>query len=323
MHLVVVHKSTGSGESGSDSLLRLAFSGGLVTDIVIGGMFEYYGLHGENLTFAAPGEWKRAGGVSSQGVLFYDGKVPLPPPCYSPNSKSWFVVSDGRFFAQTDLQLLYETIARINFDVVVVDVEPCLKAGCEKVLTDSRQNLVGVRLLYSDAVQPAPIPSDWPHHLFIRSSIISRLFKDGALPATFSEFLNGCRSISVNITGIGIGGLTLDLNTEQGLLSMLSGGLGKKAIRQGNSPANENVIHSNDVSIPADARLFGEIAFGRNVTIGANTIIAGPTVIGDGANIADKAVIRECIIGPDVSVPAGCVLQNRVITDSSRISDQF
>ena len=228
MHLVVVHKSTGSGESGSDSLLRLAFSGGLVTDVVIGGMSEYYGLHRDNLTFAVPGEWKRAGSVSSQGVLFYDGKVPVPPTRYSPDSKSWFVISDGRFFAQTDLQLLYETIARIDSDVVAVDVEPRLKAGCEKVLTDSRQNLVGVRLLYADAVQPAPIPSDWPHHLFIRSGIISRLFKDGTLPATFSEFLNGCRSISANITGIGIGGLTLDLNTEQGLLSMLSGGLGKR-----------------------------------------------------------------------------------------------
>ena len=69
---------------------------------------------------------------------------------------------------------------------MVVDVEPCLKAGCEKVLTDSHKNLVGIRLLYADVVQPAPIPSDWPHHLFIRSSIISRLFKDGTLPTTFS-----------------------------------------------------------------------------------------------------------------------------------------
>ena len=90
------------------------------------------------------------------------------------------------------------TIARIGSDVVAVDVEPRLKAGCEKVLTDSRQNLVGFRLLYADAVQPAPVPSDWPHHLFVRSDIVSRLFRDGTLPATFSEFLNSCRSISAN-----------------------------------------------------------------------------------------------------------------------------
>jgi lipopolysaccharide/colanic/teichoic acid biosynthesis glycosyltransferase len=323
MHLVVVHKSNGSDESGSDSLLCLAFSGGLVTDFVIGRIFEYYGLHRNNMSFAVPGEWKRADGVSNQGILFYDGKVPLPPHSHSPSSNSWYVISDGRFFAQTDLQLLYKTIARINSDVVVVNVEPCLKAGREKVLTDSHKNIVGIRLLYSDVVQPAPIPSDWPHHLFIRSSIISRLFKDGALPATFSEFLDGCRSISANITGIGIGGLTLDLNTEQGLLSMLPGGLGRKVNSQSNSPANEKWIHNNDISISADARLFGKIAFGRNATIGANAIIAGPAVIADGANIADKAVIRDCIIGPGVSVPAGCVLQNRVIADSFRISSQF
>ena len=322
MHLVVVHKSTGSGESHSDAMLRLAFSGGPVTDFVIGGMSEYYCLDRDNLTFAIPEEWKRTDSVSSNSVLFYDGKAPLSPARYSPSSKSWFVISDGRYFAQTNLQLLYETIARIGSDVVAVDVEPRLKAGHEKILTDSRQNIVGVRLLYADVVQPAPIPSDWPHHLFIRSDIVSRLFKDGTLPETFSELLSGCRSISANISGIGIGGITLDLNTEQGLLLLLSGGLGKKTTRHGNFQANEKVIHNNGIKISNDARLFGEIAFGRNVTIGANAIIAGPAVIADGVNIADRAVIRDCIIGKGVSVPAGCVLQNRVIVDSSGISGQ-
>ena len=322
MHLVVVHKSTGSSKSGSDFLLRLAFSGGPLTDVVIGGMSEYYGLRKSDSAFAVPGEWKQAGSVTRPELLFYDGKMPIPSVCPSSWNKSWLVISDGRFFARTDLQLLYETIARIGSDVVTVDIEPRLRGGYEKVLTDSRNNLVGFRLLYLDTVQMAPVPSDWPHHLFIRSSIISRLFKDGTLPATFSEFLNGCRSISANITGISIGGLTLDLNTEQGLLSLLSGGLRKKETRQGNSPTNERMIHKNGISISADARLFGEIAFGRNVTIGANAIIAGPAVIDDGARIADKAVIRECIIGPDVSVPIGCVVQNRVIVDSSRVSGQ-
>jgi lipopolysaccharide/colanic/teichoic acid biosynthesis glycosyltransferase len=323
MHLVVVHKSTGSGESGSDCLLRLAFSGGVVTDFVIGGILKYYGLHSNALTFAVPGEWKRAGGASNHGELFYDGKIPLPSPLYSSSSKSWHVISDGRYFAKTDLQLLYKTIDRIDSDVVVVDVEPRLKAGCEKVLIDSHQNLVGIRLLYADSVQPVQIPSEWPHHLFIRSDILSRLFKDGILPATFSEFLDGCRSISANITGISIGGLTLDLNTEQGLLSMLAGGVGGKANSQSDSTAGEKRIHYNEISISTDARLFGEITFGRNVTVGANAIIAGPAVIAEGANIADNAIIRDCIIGPGVSVPVGCVLQSRVIADSSRISGQF
>jgi lipopolysaccharide/colanic/teichoic acid biosynthesis glycosyltransferase/acetyltransferase-like isoleucine patch superfamily enzyme len=323
MCLVVVHKSISSGKSSSDSLLRLAFSGGPVTDVIISGVSEYYGgLCGDNLTFAIPGEWKLTGSVLSRGVLSYNGKTPIPPTCLSLNGNSWLVISDGRFFAQANLQLLYETIAKVDSDVVAVNVEPRLKAGHEKILTDLRQNLVGIRLLYADAIQPAPIYSDWPHHLFVRSNVISRLFKEGTMPETFSEFLNVCHSVSVNITGIGIGGTTLDLNTEQGLLSLLSGGLGKKTTWHGNSPLNDKMIHNNGIKISNDARLFGEITFGRNVTIGANAIIAGPAVIDDGVNIADRAVILECIIGPNVSVPSGCVLQNRVITDSCGISGQ-
>jgi lipopolysaccharide/colanic/teichoic acid biosynthesis glycosyltransferase len=319
MYLVVVHKSTGSGENGDDSMLRLAFSGGPVSNVVIGGMSEYYG---DSLAFAIPEKWKQPDNSSSNNILFYDGKVPVPAIYSENDSKAWYVISDGRFFARTDMLLLDETITRIGSDVVTVNVEPRLKAGCEKVLTDSRQDLVGVRLLYADAVQPAPIPSDWPHHLFIRSGIISRLFKDGTLPTTFSEFLSQCCLISANITGIGIGGLTLDLNTEQGLLSLLSGGLEGKANWQRNSPANEKAIHNNNIKISNNTKLFGEIVFGRNVTIGTNAIIAGPAVIADNVNIAEKAVIRESIIGPDVSVPAGSVLQNRVIVDSGQISGQ-
>jgi lipopolysaccharide/colanic/teichoic acid biosynthesis glycosyltransferase len=277
-------------------------------------------LHRDNLNFAIPEEWKRAGGASNQGVLFYDGKVPLPPHRHSPSSKSWYVISDGRFFTQTNLQLLYETIARINSDVVVINVEPCLKAGREKVLTDSHQNLVGIRLLYADVVQAAPIPSDWPHYLFIRSSIISRLFKDGTLPATFNEFLNGCRSASATIGSISVGGTVLDLNTESGLLSLLLNQTGKGAIRHCNYSLSKQIVENNSISISPDARLFGEIAFGRNVSIGTNAIVAGPTLIGDDVKIGDNAVIRESIIGSDVLVPPGLCVQGRVIVNSSQIA---
>jgi lipopolysaccharide/colanic/teichoic acid biosynthesis glycosyltransferase len=283
---------------------------------------DCFGFNKSDPAFAVPAEWQRVGSISNQRVLFYNEKVPVPAVCPPSGNKSWFVISDGRFFSWTYPQLLYESIARTGSDVVAVGIEPRLRAGCEKVLIDSRQNLVGVRLLYADAVQPVPIPSDWPYHLFVRSDIVSRLFSDGTLPATFSEFLNSCRYNSATMTSIGVGGVVLDLNTEQGLLFLLSGGLGKKTTWRRNSPTNEKMIHNNVISISAGARLFGEIAFGRNVTIGADAIIAGPAVIADGANIADKAVIRDCIIGPDVSVPSGCVLQNRVITDSCQISGQ-
>jgi lipopolysaccharide/colanic/teichoic acid biosynthesis glycosyltransferase len=321
MHLVVVRKSTNSSESGSDSLLRLAFSCGPLTDVVIGGM-SVCDLRKTDVIIAMPEEWEKAGSIDNHQVLFYDGKVSVPQAYLSRRGKSWFVISDGKFFTKIDSKLLYETIATIDSDVIAVDIEPRLSAGHEKILTDPKQNLIGFRLLYTDAVQASPIPSDWPHHLIIRSDIISRLFGDGMLPATFADFLNTCHSVSATVTGMRIGGVVLDLGTEPGQLSLLSGGLGKTAAWRSDSSMTSKSIHKNSIDVSADTRLFGNIVFGRSISVGKNAIIAGPSVIGDGARIADGAVIRECIIGPDVAVPAGCVLQNRVITHSSQLSEQ-
>lgn len=156
MHLVIVHKSTGSGESGSDSLLRLAFSGGLVTDVVIGGISECYGLEKSNLSFALPEEWKKAGRNTGPRIRFYNGQVSVPGVDWSPQNK-WYVISDGRFFTRTDMKLLFERVDLIGSDIVAVSISMRLRGGSEKVLTDSNQNLVGFRLLYADSVQPARV----------------------------------------------------------------------------------------------------------------------------------------------------------------------
>lgn len=79
------------------------------------------------------------------------------------------------------------------------------------------------------------------------------------------------------------------------------------------------MVENNSISISPDARLFGEIAFGRNVSIGTNAIVAGPALIGDNVKIGDNAVIQESIIGSDVLVPPGFCVQGRVIVNSSQI----
>ncbi len=324
MHLVVVHKSTGTGEDRSDYLLRMAFNGGMITDLIADSFLEHYGFRSGNLTIAVPGEWKNTGTGSNRHVLFYDGKIPLPQHHGSSDSgNSWHVITNGRFFDKIDVRALYETISQINSDVVTVCVEPHLKAGSEKVLIDSNQNLVGIRLLYADAVQLAPIPSEWPNYLFIQAEFAQKLFKNETLPDTFNEFLSECRSITDNITGLCMGGLSLDLNNEEGLLSILMSLPGEKSNYRDNFPAGRDLVHRRNIKISPDARLVGQILLGRNVTIGANVIVAGPAVIADNANISANAVIRESIIGPSVSVPEGIILQNRVISESNKMSDLF
>jgi lipopolysaccharide/colanic/teichoic acid biosynthesis glycosyltransferase len=323
MHLVVVHKSAGSAESASDSLLRLAFSCKPLTDIVIGRMSEFCGLRGDDFALVLPGQWKQAGKAANSGILYYDDKIPVPAVRQSPRRKSWFVVSNGRFLAQTDLRLLYKTIARMDADVVAVNVEPQLAAGSEKVIADSNRNLVGFRMLYADAVQPALLPPDWPHHLFVSSFVFDRIFNGEWLPVAFDEFIDRCYCRSVTMSSVEAGGIVLDLNTDRGLLSVLSAKQMREAGWHSGRTADNRSTDNNSLSISKGARLFGNIAFGQNISIGADAIVEGPAVIGNGVSIADSAVVRECIIGPNVSLPYGSVVQNRVITDSRQISQQF
>jgi lipopolysaccharide/colanic/teichoic acid biosynthesis glycosyltransferase len=217
------------------------------------------------------------------------------------------------------MKLLFERVARIGSGIVAVSISMRLRGGSEKVLTDSHQNLVGFRPLYVDVVQPAPIPFDWPHHLFVRSDVAEHLFSDRLLPVDFNEFLSRCRSASATIGSISVGGAVLDLNTESGLLSLLLDQTGKGAIRHCNYSPSKQMVENNSISISPDVRLFGEIAFGQNVSIGTNAIVAGPALIGDNVKIGDNAVIQESIIGSDVLVPPGLRVQGRVIVNSSQI----
>ncbi len=311
MHLVVVHHPADSALSVDSSLLRLAFSCRPLTDIVLDGISRNCGLHKNDFDVAIPCEWEKEDSLDNSNIRFYESKVTLPKLTQSHRYKTWFVISNGRFLVWTDMRLLYKTVEQLGTDVVTVNIRPGLRAGHEKVLADSDGNLVGFRLLYADTVQPEPVSSDWPHYVFVNSNLVGGLFTDGNLSRSFDDFIEKCNSISASIKSISVGGDILDLNTEKGLLLLLSFGLTQ----------NDSRIHGGNGHIISDsARLFGEIVLGRKVEIGEKAIVAGPAVIGEGTRIGEEAVIHSSIIGPHVSVPQGSIVRNRVITDSRQFS---
>ncbi len=320
MQLVVVPKSLDNSQDASESLLRLAFSCLPLREMVVDGISECCDMRPDDLAVALPGDWKRDGDAEDPRLLRYDGQIPVDIGVKSRRGKSWFVISDGRFLARADTVLLCETVKQLHCDVVAVTVEPHLQAGMERVLTDSNHNLVGFRLLYADTVRRVPLPPDWPHHLFISPDVLSRVFDEAVLPGTFGEFVNNCLSKSVKLGSIEIGGTLLDLNTEKGLLSLVSAGL---AERDGRRRRTGRQADYSDVDIAPNVKLFGEVFFGRNINVGPDTIIAGPAVIGEGVQIAERAVIRSCIIAPGVVVPPGSIIECRVIRDTRQISQSL
>jgi hypothetical protein len=98
-----------------------------------------------------------------------------------------------------DNRLVFETLTDSKADVIAVNMVAHLRVSYEKVLTTSQKGLVGFRLFYEDATQPAPVPDDWPHHLFIRAAAVKKLSMEEGLPLNFSKFLQLCYSKSLAV----------------------------------------------------------------------------------------------------------------------------
>jgi lipopolysaccharide/colanic/teichoic acid biosynthesis glycosyltransferase len=223
----------------------------------------------------------------------------------------WFVISHGRFVTSAHWQWLHEVLNSVSADVVAVNMLPNLAAYREKVRITPDSNVVGFRRWYLDSVQPAEVPSDWPHHVFIRTSVLTNLLADGAVTLAFEQFISRCLTNSIRLTCLEVAGSVLDLETEAGLLSFLGGTLNSKKVRG----SNENTIADS-------ARLFGKIVTGKNVYIGQNAVISGPAILADNVIIGDGAVVKSSVIGPGVSVRQDEFVQNRVLTKEHEHEEQ-
>ncbi|HLB74143.1 MAG TPA: sugar transferase [Sedimentisphaerales bacterium] len=232
----------------------------------------------------------------------------------------WLVVSNGRFVTQVNKVLLKDILAGTEADVVAVNAEPALLAASEKVRLTVYGKIAGFRRLYEDSAELASIPAEWPHHLLIAGRIIERLLDDGALPRSFSDVLERCRSNSLECRAIKVAGSALDLETEEGLL-----GLCRAAVFP--APSNSytpilNGVHNGDIdhdrTLQREPRFVGKVLFGRNVHIEPDVVIAGPCIIGRGARIQRRAVISSSIIGPDVCVAQGRFVRNSVLMAAER-----
>jgi lipopolysaccharide/colanic/teichoic acid biosynthesis glycosyltransferase/acetyltransferase-like isoleucine patch superfamily enzyme len=312
MELIVIHERR--GDSGNnEGLLRFVLSSEPVASVTLAGLGSScrFGRR-KTVCIAIPAQW----GVKSRKVRpriinYEQNEVTC---CRNQNgyvNNDWFVISHGRFVTSAHWQWLYEVLNSVAADVVTVNMSASLAAYREKVRITPDNNVVGFRRWYLDSAQPAEIPSDWPHHVFIRTNVLTNLLDDGALTLAFEKFISRCRANSFRLTGLEVAGIVLDLETEAGLLSFLGSTLNSKKVRS-----------SNGHTIADSARIFGKIATGKNVYIGENTVISGPVILADNVKIGDGAVVKSSVIGPGVSVRQNQFLQNRILTTEKEYEKQ-
>ena len=317
MNLIIIRKNKNSATSGDNGLLRFAVSSRILAGVVLDGLSKSLRLDGDkNVVVAIPKKWNIENCAATPEMIPYTENVTVCSEFFSKtNQTSWFIISNGRFATEIDCELLHKALAFIRADVVAVNVEPELLGKREKVRLTSRGRMAGFRRLYSDSAEPAPVPDDWPHHIFINTDAFQQVLADRDLPHSFSTFLKRCRSNALTVRAISVGGSVLDLETEQDLITFLAdrGNSSTPNHRNANHKSGRDILDKDSITISDSARLFGKVLFGKNVRIGQDVIIVGPTFISNNVKIGRAAVINSSIIGSGVCVPQNQLVQNRVI----------
>lgn len=308
-HLVVIRQKAGLPVGENSSLLRLAMSGTPVADTVLDGLRNYC-FGGSDGVIAVPEEWSKGISYQHPQMVYHNGSLHISSKTADSNrTDGWFIISDGRFFADLNRRRLYEVLADLNADIVAVNVDPDCLSYRERAKVTSGGNVAGFGRLYSDLILPASLPNEWPHHLFVRFSVLNNVLIDDMLPLNFDDFAAQCSHNLLNWYSIKIGGTILDLETEAGLLKFLTNNL--------RSPSRQLLQSNHKINhtISPDARLFGRVALGENVRIDRDVIIIGPTIIGNNVKIGRGTIVRASVIGNDVSLPENCLVQNRLLLE--------
>ena len=270
--------------------------------------------------YAVPESWKiksrlkhkpqHNGSDTKPEIICYEKDLPLDSvfldrPGAVKSADSWCTISNGRLVTTIDCELIERVLARDKADLVAVNARPELLGSSERLRLTPEGNVAGFRRLYSDTAEFAFVPQDWPHHLFIRSSVLEQLLTNGSLPLSFSAVSRKCQSARLKLRSVDVGGKVLDLETADGMLCALGAMLSKSV--------DTGLATGYSLSIPHNSRLVGKVLLGENVDIGPKAVIIGPSIVGNGARIESGAVISSSIIGPKVRIPENQIVRNSIV----------
>jgi lipopolysaccharide/colanic/teichoic acid biosynthesis glycosyltransferase len=317
MNLIVVRENKNSATNGDNGLLRFVVSSRILAGVVLDGLSKSLRLDGDtNVVVAIPKKWNFENYAEMPKMIRYTKNIPVCSELFSKTRQnSWFIISDGRFATEIDCELLHRALAFIRADVILVNVKPELQGKRERVRLTSQGRMAGFMRPYSDSAEPAPVPADWPHHIFINTHAFQKVLADRDLPDSLSTFLKRCCSNALTLRTISIGGSLLDLETEKDLITFLATREHSSAQnhRNVNHKSSKDILDKDNITISDTARLFGKVLFGRNVKICKDVIVVGPTFISNNVKIGRAAVINSSIIGPGVCVPQNQLVQNQVV----------
>ncbi len=318
MNLIIIQDSGKRASDENGDILRFAVSAEPLAGVFFDGLSRALAIFHCGRTIAAlPEEWGLKSRQGNPTTASYGQQIAMGSDLMGEVRRNpWLIVSNGRFVTQIDGRLLRDLLASAHSAVVAVSAEPGLLAFREKIRFTCEGKIAGFRRLYADAAEPAPVPSDWPHHLLIRTDVLGQVLSDGGLPRSFETLSDKLHAEALTIRAFNVGGNVTDLGSAEGLLEFCSCAMtlncGGHVYEQITYTGAKNGS-DQAAEVSRKPRLVGKVLLGQDVHIGPDAVIIGPTIICNGARIEGKAVINSAIIGPRVQISRRQVVQNRVL----------
>lgn len=240
-------------------------------------------------------------------VRYYDDKLmSVPVDGLSKICKNtWFLISNGQYVASLDQQWLQKNIKGTDVDIIAVHVDPGLNACREKVRFTSQGTVAGFRRLYAASAHVAEKPSNWPHHLLVKSTLLKHFLEEEHLSLDFQKFLKKSKEMKFKWRTLCLGGNVLDLSCEKDLLNFFR-------INLQNLSDDNYLTRYDHKGICESARILGKVQMGKNVTLGENSVIIGPAMIGHDVTVEANAIIHSSIIATGSHVGGNQRISNTI-----------
>lgn len=314
MRLIVIRESGDGKEAVKTGMLEYALTTNPLRRVVLSGTAHPWGAapggrglsglvgqaaKGDSL-WAVPQDWRgRLTTVTGLDIRYASAGNLDPGQLRNVHRQPWLVISNGRFAAHINGPLLEQVLTESQADALAVTATPDLLAYRERIRMAEQGDLVGYRRLYRDAVEPIPVPHNWPHHFFIRKECIDAVLEEG-LPREFGDVMKRCQARHLNVRAIAIAGSVVDLDTPAGLLSLLEMTLKQVQFADvAKNAALGRCVYTTDGDdrISPEARFVGPVLIGSDVSVEPGAVIIGPSILCDHSTVRKDATVDSCILG--------------------------
>lgn len=215
--------------------------------------------------------------------------------------------------AGLDLESLAREVANRRMPTHVVPQGEGDGVVRERIIMDGRQRIRRIQRYYAGVtdLNGSGVVASWVPAVSLRPLYDLSRYSPTEIRQQLSQHHLPASDLALHVE-------TFDLRDESEFLrlseSALQGNVPGFVVGLGMRNLADDIWVARDARIDASARLYGPIVLGAGSFIAHDAVVVGPVVIGNRCGIEDGAFVNNAVVHSDVTVPAGAVVHDRVIT---------